>query len=297
MGNERQTRAPAERRVWFITGTSSGLGRGIAQAVIDHGDYVAATARRVTAVADLASQAPGRVHALDLDVTKTQSITAAVEQAQAQFGRIDVLVNNAGYGLLGAFEELAEDDLRQQFETNLFGPMAVTRAILPSMRQRRSGHVVQISSVNGVVPGPGGSAYVGSKFAFEGMSEALAAEVAHLGIHVTIVEPGPFRTDFSGRSLHWAEPMDDYSALIAPAREAFEASHGSQPGDPYRAGRAIIEAVGQQDPPLRLPLGAESFSWIRDYLHRRLVQLDAIEEYGADTAFEGIAETHTQVSG
>jgi len=273
------------RRVWFITGSSSGLGKGIANAVIDHGDYIVATARDVAPLADLAALDRDRVQVLALDVTDAKSIAAAVEEARLRFGRIDILVNNAGYGLLGAFEELTDHELRQQLETNLFGTMAVTRAVLPMMRSRRSGHIVQISSVNGVVPGAGGSAYVGSKFALEGMSEALAAEVRHLGIRVTIVEPGPFRTDFSGRSLRWAEPMDDYSALISPARLAFEASHGSQPGDPYRAGQSLIRAVEHHDPPLRLPLGPEAFASIRDYLRGRLDELDATEPLGVDTTF------------
>jgi NAD(P)-dependent dehydrogenase (short-subunit alcohol dehydrogenase family) len=276
---------PASRRVWLITGTSSGLGRGIANAVLDHGDYAVPTARDLETLEDIIRRAPDRALALALDVTDPRSIRSTVAQAQAHFGRIDVLVNNAGYGLLGAFEELAEDDLRRQFETNLLGAMAVTRTVLPLMRARQSGHIVQISSVNGVVPGPGGSAYVGSKFALEGMSEALAAEVAHLGIRVTIIEPGPFRTDFSGRSLQWAQPMDDYSTLIGPARTAFEARHGTQPGDPYRAGKAIIKAVELDQPPLRLPLGTESFDTIRSYLRSRLEELDAIEPLGADTAF------------
>jgi NAD(P)-dependent dehydrogenase (short-subunit alcohol dehydrogenase family) len=273
------------RRVWFITGTSSGLGRGIATAVVAHGDCVVATARDQTTLVDLGELAPERVETLELDVTDVAAVGAAVDAAQRRFGRIDVLVNNAGYGLLGAFEELAGHQLRDQLETNLFGAMAVTRAVLPLMRERRSGHIVQMSSVNGVVPGPGGSAYVASKFALEGMSEALAAEVAHLGIRVTIVEPGPFRTDFSGRSLRWGKTMDDYSVIIAPARKAFEASHGSQPGDPARAGEALIKAIETDEPPLRLPLGPEAFEAIRTYLHARLDQLDALEAVGSDTGF------------
>ncbi|GHG73329.1 oxidoreductase [Streptomyces griseocarneus] len=274
-----------EGRVWFVTGTSSGFGRELTRAVVAHGDRVVATARDVAAVEDLVALAPDRVRAVRLDVTDAESIRQAVAEAEAGFGRIDVLVNNAGSGLLGAFEELSDSALRHNFETNLFGAMAVTRAVLPLMRRRRSGHIVQMSSVIGVIAGPGGTAYAGTKFALEGMSEALAAEVAHLGIRVTIVEPGPFRTDFGGRALQWGEPMEDYAGLMGPARKALEASHGSQSGDPYRGAEAIIAAVGLDEPPLRLPLGAEAFAWIRAHLRARLEQLDAVEEIGADTAF------------
>jgi short-subunit dehydrogenase len=161
--------------------------------------------------------------------------------------------------------------------------------VLPVLRRQRSGHIVQMSSVNGVVPGPGGTAYVGSKFALEGMSESLAGETAHLGIGVTIVEAGPFRSEFGGRGLVWGEPMADYAALMGPARAAFEASHGSQTGDPDRGAEAIIAAVGMEHPPLRLPLGAEAFAAIRGYLGGRLAGLDAVELAGADTAFRALA--------
>jgi NAD(P)-dependent dehydrogenase (short-subunit alcohol dehydrogenase family) len=283
--SERHGEAPGRGRVWFITGTSSGFGRELTRAVIAHGDRVVATARDIAGIDDLATLAPDQVRAVRLDVTDTESIRSAVAEAERAFGRIDVLVNNAGSGLLGAFEELSENDLRHNFETNVFGTMTVTRTVLPLLRRQRSGHIVQMSSVIGVMAGPGGTAYAGTKFALEGMSEALAAEVAHLGIRVTIVEPGPFRTDFGGRSLRWGEPMEDYAELIAPARKALEASHGTQPGDPYRGAEAIIAAVGLDNPPLRLPLGAEAFVWIRTRLQSRLEELDAAEPIGADTAF------------
>lgn len=224
-------------RSWLITGTSSGLGRALVQVVAARGDRVMATARSVDRIADLELLAPGRVRLARLDVTDGASVRSAVAEAEEAFGGIDVLVNNAGTGLLGAFEEHTDEELRAAFETNLFGALAVTRAALPGMRLRRSGQVVQISSVVGVTSGLGGTAYAGPKAALEAMSEALAAEVAHLGIKVMIVEPGPFRTDFGGRSLSWGKPLEDYAAVIGPARAAFEASHGTQTGDPLREPR------------------------------------------------------------
>ncbi|KAA0021658.1 oxidoreductase [Antrihabitans cavernicola] len=270
-------------RVWLITGSSSGLGRALAETVVARGDSVAATARDVTALAGLADL--DGVGTYRLDVTDRASIEAAVAAAEHDFGRIDVLVNNAGYALLGAYEEIGDAELRTQFDTNVFGAMNVARAVLPGMRRRRDGCIVQMSSLNGVVPGAGGSAYVGSKFALEGMSEALAAETAHLGIKVVITEAGPFRTDFGGKSLHWGTPMDDYDDVIGPARAAFEASHGSQPGDPHRAAQAIVDAVDLADPPLRLPLGGEAFELIEQYLSARLTELPAAAAIGADTAY------------
>jgi NAD(P)-dependent dehydrogenase (short-subunit alcohol dehydrogenase family) len=272
-----------EGRVWFITGCSSGFGRELSRAVLQRGDRLVATARDTAALAGLAALAPARLRPARLDVTDAESIQAAVAEADSAFGRIDVLVNNAGYGLAGTLEELAENELRRQFETNLFGTLAVTRAVLPVLRRQRSGHIVQMSSVNGVSPVPGGSAYSGTKFALDGMSEALAAEVAHLGIRVTIVEPGAFRTDFNGRSIHWSEPMPDYAEFREPALKEFEAFRGNEPGDPGRAAQAIIAAVDLDDAPLRLPLGPDAIEEIRCYLQARLSQLDAVEALGAGT--------------
>jgi NAD(P)-dependent dehydrogenase (short-subunit alcohol dehydrogenase family) len=220
-----------------------------------------------------------------VDVTEPPSIDAVVREMVATHGRIDVLVNNAGYGQLGALEELRDEELRAAFETNLFGALALTRAVLPIMRAQGAGHIVQMSSVVGVTSGPGGSAYAGPKAALEAMSEALAAEVAALGIKVTIVEPGPFRTDCSGRSLRFAEAHEAYAPLLAPATAAFKASHGTQPNDPYRGAQAIIAAVEAEHPPLRLPLGAEAFGWLRAYLTGRLDALAAAEVLGRDTAY------------
>src|SRR4051794_23711850 len=272
-------------RVWFITGTSSGFGREIARAALDAGDRVVATARRTDGLADLAEQAPERVRAVALDVTDPAAVRAAVDVAVAEFGRIDVVVNNAGYGSRGALEELSDAQVRAQFDVNVFGVLDVLRAVLPVMRAQRSGHVVQMSSVGGVIATLGGSAYAATKFALEGLSEGLALEVAPLGIRVTLVEPGPFRTDFAGRSAAHGEPIEDYALILDPARERFLAQDGRQPGDPRRAAQAVVDLVGMDEPPLRLPLGAAAFDRMRARLSTRLADLDAVEPLGRDTDF------------
>ena len=272
-------------RVWFITGTSSGFGREIATAALGAGDRVVATARRVPGLADLVEQAPDRVRTVAVDVTDPASVRHAVDVAVAEFGRIDVVVNNAGYGSRGAVEELSDEQVRAQFDVNLFGVLGVLRAVLPVMRAQRSGHVVQMSSVGGVSATLGGGMYASTKFALEGLSEGLALELAPLGIRVTLVEPGPFRTDFAGRSAVHGEPIEDYTAIMAAARERFLAQDGRQPGDPARAAQAVVDLVGMADPPLRLPLGAAAFDRIRERLTARLADLDAVEPFGRDTDF------------
>ena len=272
-------------RIWFITGTSSGFGREIARAALAAGDRVVATARRTDGLADLVDQAPDRVRAVALDVTDPVAVRAAVDVAVAEFGRIDVVVNNAGYGSRGALEELSDEQVRAQFDVNVFGALDVLRAVLPVMRAQRSGHVVQMSSVGGVNVVLGGAAYAATKFALEGLSEGLALEVAPLGIRVTLVEPGPFRTDFAGRSAVHGAPIEDYAPILGPSRERFLAQDGRQPGDPGRAAQAVVDLVALDDPPLRLPLGAAAFDRIRATLSTRLADLDAVEPLGRDTDF------------
>jgi NAD(P)-dependent dehydrogenase (short-subunit alcohol dehydrogenase family) len=269
-------------RVWFITGTSSGFGRTLAEAVLARGERVVATARDVGAVQDLA----GRALVAPLDVTDPASIRAAVDTALAAYGRIDVLVNNAGHGLVGALEELSDEQTRKVLETNVFGVLAVTRAVLPHFRERRSGHIVQLSSVGGVVATPGHAIYATSKFALEGMSEALAGEVATLGIRVSIVEPGPFRTDFAGRSMVFSDPIDDYRETAAKhIRARFTSQDGQQPNDPARAADAIFKLVDTEDSPLRLPLGPEAVGAIRKKLEKQLADLAAWEAVAVDTRY------------
>jgi NAD(P)-dependent dehydrogenase (short-subunit alcohol dehydrogenase family) len=273
-------------RVWFITGTSTGLGRVLAEAVLARGEHVVATARDAAAVADLAERHPGRVLPLALDVTVPESVAAAVAEAVKWSGRVDVLVNNAGHGLAGALEELSQEQIDAVLATNVLGVMSVTRAVLPHMRERRQGHIVQMSSVGGVVANPGHAIYATSKFALEGMSEALAGEVAPFGIRVTIVEPGPFRTDFAGRSMRFAEPIDDYRDTPAAAlRDYFSRQDGAQPNDPAKAATAILRAVDDPSSPLRLPLGPEAVTRIRAKLRGQLSDLDAWEAVALDTRY------------
>jgi NAD(P)-dependent dehydrogenase (short-subunit alcohol dehydrogenase family) len=274
-------------RVWFITGTSSGLGRAIAQAALDHGDRVVATARSTDRIADLERDFADSAVALPLDVTDPDQARAAIDAAVAAFGHIDVVVNNAGYGVLGALEELSNDELRRQFETNLFGALQVTRAALPQLRRQRSGHIVQLSSLSATVANPGESAYVGSKAALAGVSESVAKEVAHLGIRVTIVQPGPFRTDFAGRSLQKADPIDDYAESVGAARELIGQLDGNQPNDPTRGAEAIIRAVESDSPPLHLTLGEDAIEAIRAKLDDQRAELDAWAEVGGATGFAG----------
>jgi len=273
-------------QVWLITGASTGFGRTLAEAVLARGGRVVATARDVGAVKDLAEREPARVLAVRLDVTDQASVRAAVDTAIAGFGQVDVLVNNAGHGLIGALEELSEDQIRAVMATNVFGAMAVTRAVLPHMRARRQGCLVQMSSVGGVVGNPGHAIYATSKFALEGMSEALAGEVAPFGIRVVIVEPGPFRTEFAGRSMTFAESIDDYRDTPAGAlRARFRDQDGRQPNDPAKAAAIIVDVAGDDRAPLRLPLGPEAVGRIREKLQRQLAELDQWESTVVDTRY------------
>lgn len=281
------TSTTGPNRVWLITGTSTGFGRQLAETLIGRGERVVATARNVAGIKDLAERAPEQVLTVRLDVTDQASIRDAVDAALARFGRIDVLVNNAGHGLIGALEELSEAQLRAVLDTNVFGVAAVTRAVLPTMRAQRGGHIVQVSSVGGAVGNPGHAAYATSKFALEGMSEALAGELAPLGIRVSIVEPGPFRTEFAGRSMTFAEPIDDYRDTPAGAlRTRFRAQDGNQPNDPARAAEAIIALVDRPDSPLRLPLGPEAVTRIRAKLTAQLDDLAAWEDVSMNTRYD-----------
>ncbi len=265
--------------VWFITGSSSGLGRALAQTVLQRGGRAVLTARSPDALADLAAEHGDRVLTLSLDVTNTASVEHAVAEAQARFGHIDVLVNSAGYGYLAAIEEGEDAAIRAQFETNVFGLLAVTRRVLPGMRARHSGHIVNLSSLGGLVAFPATGYYHATKFAVEALSESLALEVAPLGIKVLIVEPGAFRTDWAGRSMIESPTViADYAETAGKRRQATRASSGAQPGDPARAAAAIIAAVEAEQPPLRLLLGAPALKIARERLDALRANFDAWSE-------------------
>ncbi|ARP79647.1 short-chain dehydrogenase/reductase [Bordetella genomosp. 8] len=261
--------------VWFITGCSTGFGRALAQAVIARGWPVVATARDAARLDDLVRQAPDRVLAVALDVTDSAAIDAAVRAALERFGRIDVLVNNAGYGYQSTVEEGVEAEIRAQFDANVFGLFAMTRAVLPGMRERRRGHVINITSVAGLVGFPSSGYYAASKHAVEGFSDALAAEVAHLGIQVTCVEPGPFRTDWAGRSLRQTPTrIADYADSAAKRMESTRQNSGKQIGDPDRAAQAMIHITEIDTAPRHLVLGAFGVKAVTDKLRERLAQIE-----------------------
>jgi len=247
--------------VWLITGCSTGFGRELVRAVLRHGHCAVATARNSTTLAEFATHPDALVAALD--VTLPAQIAEVVALAEARFGAVDIVVNNAGYGYLSAVEEGEDDEVRAMFETNFFGLANVTKAVLPGMRTRKRGHVVNISSMGGLVGFPGIGYYNATKFAVEGLSEALAKECVPLGIKVTIVEPGPFRTDWGGRSLKTPKvAIADYADTAGARRAAIEGYSGQQPGDPVRAAEAIIAAVTAPEPPLHLVLGRPAYDTI-----------------------------------
>ncbi|WP_348267992.1 oxidoreductase [Edaphobacter paludis] len=272
-------------RTWFITGASTGFGRILAEEVLKAGGKVIATARKLDKIADLEEKYPGRARAFALDVTDPAQILSIVAQALTGFSPVDVLVNNAGYGLAGGIEEATEDEFMPVFETNVFGLMRVTRAFLPHFRNQRSGNIVNLSSIGGLIGSPGWGYYNASKFAVEGFSEALAGELAPLGVHVTIVEPGPFRTDFLGRSgVEAKERIADYDATAGKTRQYFHEQAGKQKGDPLRAVQAIIQAVESPQPPLHLVLGALALQRMRGKLDQWKSELDTWQSttLGAD---------------
>ena len=274
-------------RVWFITGASTGFGRKLAEAVLAKGDRVVATARKQETVAGLERQNPSRARAVRLDVTDLAQVTASVQAAIDAFGRIDVLVNNAGYGLMGAVEEVSDAQIRQQFETNLFGLLNVTRAVLPLLREQGSGHILNVTSMGGQVSFPISGIYHGTKYAIEGISESLAKEVAPFGVKITIIEPGAFKTDFASRSLARAERIAAYQPLYEALMKAFE---DAVYGDPARAAQAMIQVVEADEPPLRLALGADALHMIRAKLNSELEEYKRWESVTVATAFENPAE-------
>lgn len=247
-------------KVYLITGASSGFGRALAEAVLENGDSAVLVARRAEALEAFAQQYPENALAVRGDVTNDAARANAVQQAIDRFGRIDVLANIAGTGSLGAFEEFSSEQIRQQMEINFFAVAEMTRAVLPVMRQQRSGCIVNLTSVGGIVAFGTFALYCASKFAVEGFSEALRDEVKSLGIHVIIVEPGAFRTEFAGDvNMRPTNSIEDYQPVVDPVRKYLYGSNGKQPGDPRKAARVMIQAIEDPEPPLRLMLGADSF--------------------------------------
>jgi NAD(P)-dependent dehydrogenase (short-subunit alcohol dehydrogenase family) len=291
VNTQTATAARTAPRVWLVTGASSGFGRAITEAAITAGDVVVATARRPEALADFVTAHPDRVEALPLDVTDTVAVGALVADVQARYGRIDVLVNNAGRGQVGAAEETTDAELRELFELHVFGPAALVRAVLPGMRARGTGAIVQMSSFGGQVAYPGFAAYCATKFALEGYSEALAAEVAPLGIRVLIVEPGAFRTSFSGAGLVESARMPAYDDTVGPTRAMIKGIDGTQPGDPAKAAAAILAALHSETIPLRLPLGNDAVDSILTHLDTVRAQVYAWETVSRGTAFTDPAAT------
>lgn len=264
--------------VWFITGCSTGFGRALATYVLAQGNRVVVTARNTDSLGDLVKDAGDRALVQALDVTDAAQIKAAVSAAIEHFGGIDVLVNNAGYGYQSSVEEGSDEEIRAQFEANTFGLFALTRAVLPGMRGQGRGHIMNITSVAGMLGNPSTGYYAASKHAVEGWSDSLATEVAPLGIHVTCIEPGPFRTDWAGRSLR-ATPtaIDDYTKTVGASIQTIAALSGKQPGDPVRAAAVMYKIALTDDAPRHLPLGASAYDRITRKLKDRLAQIEAWE--------------------
>ena len=272
-------------KVWFITGCSTGFGRELASLALQQGNRVVVTARKTSDIEDIVSPYPETAIAVKLDVTDKADIKASVEKAMETFGGIDVLVNNAGIGYFGAVEESEDDEVRRMFDINVFGLANMTKEVLPIMRKQRSGHIVNIASIGGLVSFPAVGFYNATKYAVDGLSEALAKETAHLGIKVTVIAPSGFRTDWAGRSANNSKiEIEDYAPSAGKNKNDIRGYSGNQPGDPVRAAQAIIKAVNSENPPLRLLLGAAALKGARNKLVQLQKDFDAWEEttVGAD---------------
>lgn len=276
-------------RTWFITGASSGFGRALAEAVIARGERAVVTARRRDALDALSADAPDRVLPLPLDITDSAARTEAVRRAIDAFGRIDVLANIAGRGSLGAVEEFAPEQLREQMEINFFAAADLARTILPQMRVQRTGHILNLTSIGGLISIGGFGPYCASKFALEAWSEALADEVSGFGINVTLVEPGNFRTEFAGEAnMRPAHPLADYRSLIAPIEAFLYGQAGRQPGDPAKAAAsAMLAVVDDPRPPRRLVLGSDAYEVLDRTMATRMADIDRYRSIGLATAFDG----------
>lgn len=278
--------APASR-TFFITGVSTGLGRALARAALEDGHRVVGTLRDRTACEAFEALAPGRAFARRLDITETAAVGRVVAEVEREVGTIDVLVNNAGYGQEGPLEESPLDELRRQFEVNVFGTVAVIKAVLPHMRKRRAGRILVVTSMCGFITLPGLSYYQGSKFALEGITETLGKEVKPFGIHVTAVEPGAFRTDWAGRSMtRTPRSIADYDASFGPLRENRLGRSGNQPGDPAKAARAMLELAAAPTPPAHLIIGPDALQLVRDKFALLESEIAAWEPLTRSTNFD-----------
>jgi NAD(P)-dependent dehydrogenase (short-subunit alcohol dehydrogenase family) len=274
--------------VWFITGSSRGLGRSLTTAVLAAGQRVAATARQPEQLADLVAQYGSRILPLALDVTDTAQINSAIAAAIAHFGRLDVVVNNAGFGITGAVEGYTDEQVRSQLETNLYAPIAVTRAVLPHLRRQRSGHILQISSMGGRVGNPGAAIYQAAKFGLGGFSEALAKEVAPLGIRVTSVEPGGFLTDWATSSMTYAPEVPGYETTVGPRVAMLQGGSFEPMGDPDKAAQVMLELVKNPAPPLHLLLGSEAVAITEHAENARRAELEKWRSVSVSTDRDGV---------
>ncbi|CAM2155822.1 SDR family NAD(P)-dependent oxidoreductase [Pararobbsia alpina] len=282
--------AHADTPVWLITGCSTGLGRALATLIVERGWRAIVTARDASSVADIVEGAQDRAIALKLDVTKQADIDAAVAAAREKFCRIDVLVNNAGYGYQSSVEEGEESEIRAQFDANVFGLFAITRAVLPVMRAQRSGNIINITSVAGLIGFPGSGYYAASKHAIEGWSDALRAELEPLGVGVTCVEPGPFRTDWGGRSLRQTpSSIADYAETAAKRLAMTRQLSGTQAGDPVRAGEAMIAIARNTEAPRHLVLGEWGFNAVVERMHKRTQDIESQRELSLSADFDKAA--------
>ncbi|MBV6647375.1 MAG: SDR family NAD(P)-dependent oxidoreductase [Cyclobacteriaceae bacterium] len=274
------------QKVWFITGISTGFGKELAKVVEDKGDVVVGTFRSEEQMRKFNEGGTHNRLGVQVDVTSLSQINQAVEKAIHQFGQIDVLVNNAGYGSLGSIEEIPEDEIRKQFDVNVFGPINLIKVVLPYMRKRRSGHILNVTSIGGLVGFPSSGVYNGSKFALEGLGESLALQVAPLGIKVTNIEPGPFRTDWAGRSATFVQSdIKDYKPTIGKHLEGISNLNGNQIGDPVRAAQAMFEITQVETPPVHLPLGASAYKGVRQKWLTMQTEIDSFEHIGLPTDY------------
>lgn len=269
-------------KIWFITGSSRGLGRSLTEAVLANGDKVAATARNIDSLRDLSEKYPEAIYPIQLDVTNYEQVHKVIADTVAHFGRIDVLVNNAGFGITGAVEAYSNEQVRSQLETNLYAPIEITRAVLPYMRKQHSGHILQISSIGGRVGSGGVSIYQAAKFGLSGFSEGLAIEVADFGIKITCIEPGGFRTDWAGDSMTYAPEIEGYS-MVNKRIEQFKSGSFKPIGDPDKAAKVMIEVVDLPEPPLHLLLGSEAVGIVKHSEAAKLRELEKWEQTSLST--------------